>query len=645
MTIHIEVQARLNIFYSFSGHKACNLVQTNMGENNLFEREPGSYLLNLQAFLFLRILNSKQDFDVQIGLMNSLPNQIILNVKYKNKQEIASPYKKTHIIALKKKPGANWKKQRTYEDHLLQNGFYQCLLQQHYFKNTESDEKNILPDHNFIIVSDIRVVNNEQFIQNQDKKSALLQLSKEDNIHSYKIATVNDANKEKIKKKFENRISNRYNLAKDLINKANAGQKSLDNKNTKILRDNFNALFDQSILCFVKDEANEMKNEAKFSEEFVQNKIPDLFNEKERSDWINFRETFESAWEKINKSKPDCWNTVKDLDNFSVVAHLKTNYQASAIGRVKCFLPPLDTSIDKDVDLELKNLIENLEFVVIDEHVLESEIRTFLKDQTELDDKFIMDCLLDWLKDMKNKKIRIQEIGTAINVITDIFKKDPASNITETKEIINDNILDELLTIERQIKSQEPVYVSVLARTFLERWGKEMKNFFWNYMTNQQSQATNENQQPAPINEESNNESKILKFLRNLNSAVGNINAGIENEKLQGGLNKFKRELKKTFPGSESENIAKKLENILPKLCKISLDNFGELSETIHNTGDTSYENKEIESTIKCLKNMDVINNGEDEKNWNFMFVTLKFLYSYHSKQNSMRRGTSVPTP
>ena len=220
MTIHIEVQARLNIFYSFSGHKACNLVQTNMGENNFFEREPGSYLLNLQAFLFLRILNSKQDFDVQIRLMNPLPNQIILNVKYKNKQEIASPYKKTHIIALKKKLGADLK-QHKVEDLLLQNGCYHYLLQQHYFKNMESDDSTILTDQKFIIVSDIGVPPEyNQFIQiiNKDEKNAVLQISKEDNIPSYKIAAVNnEANKNKITKKLKERISNRYNLARALI--------------------------------------------------------------------------------------------------------------------------------------------------------------------------------------------------------------------------------------------------------------------------------------------------------------------------------------------------------------------------------------------------------------------------------------------
>ena len=611
MTMYIEVQViRLNIFF-FSGHIECNFVETNMGENNSFLREPESYLLKLQAFLFLRILNSENDVDIQIGLKRFLPDQIILSAKYKNKLDVASPYKKTYIIALKKRSDLSVLDETECQDLLMQSGCLQYLLQHEFFKNRGNIESTMEPDQNCIIVSDIKV-NGIQFIQKtpEEKNELLKLISTKDNITSYKIK-VNEANQEifkkKIMKKFKTRISKRDFLAKKLIisrmTEAETRNKSLDERN-KISPNDFNALFDQSILDFVQD-----KNEAKFSEAFVCNQIPTHFSGKELSDWSNFRETFGNIWKNYNQL--DCWETIKKA-RFSVTADFKKEYNKKVDSRPKCFLPSLDTS-EPDDQATFDSLAGNLEFVFIDNDFLES------KKPTEPNDIFIDKCLLDWLKDMKNKAIRIQEIETAINVISHAVKNDLklTENMhdvvsmkvkqTKIKEKINEYLSDETLTNEQQ----QPVYGSAYARTFLERWGTEIIRCFSTYIP-----TTN-----ATTNSGITGIAK-KKFLETLKTKITS-----KDETIKEGLEAFKNELQKTFSGTD---VAEKWENTLPELCKISLENYPILCKPLHNSGDLTYSDpKEINMIVKCLKNMEIIKEKDDEEKWNYMFITYKCLHQW----------------
>ena len=128
--------------------------------------------------------------------------------------------------------------------------------------------------------------------------------------------------------------------------------------------------------------------------------------------------------------------------------------------------------------------------------------------------------------------------------------------IMETKEKINDYIFNETLTIERQIKKQEPVYTAVLARTFLERWGKEIKKFFWNYMTQQSNSMPQTQPSSASSYSGESNEGKTKgQFLKNFKTEITEN----KNEKMKRGLKKFKKELR----NADESDVAEELENIL----------------------------------------------------------------------------------
>ena len=147
----------------------------------------------------------------------------------------------------------------------------------------------------------------------------------------------------------------------------------------------------------------------------------------------------------------------------------------------------------------------------------------------------------------------------------------------------------------------------------------------------QQSNSTPQTQQSSAssYSGESNEGKTIGQFLKNFKTEIEN-----KNEKMKRGLKKFKEE----WRNADESDVAEELENILPKLCDISMKYFPEFSEPIHNYGDKSYNTKQIEYIIKCLKNLNWIINEEDEENWNYMFKTLRCLYSYDSLQSSKRK-------